>query len=347
MFSVLFSACTQGGKTGGSATKELRIFTWSNYIEDSFIKEFEAKTGARVKLDYFSSNEELLTKIRASVESGSAGYDLIMPSDYMVHNMIQLGLLQSLDHAQLAFIKDFSKEFQNPEYDPGLKFSVPVAWGTTGVAVETSMVKSFNEKGGISWKELFESKENKGQVALLDDMKEVFHAALLVLGKSWKEATADDVKAAFEYIKKHRANIKAFSSEAKPVMEAGECHYCQAYSGDVLRAKEKRKALSYFIPKEGATLWTDNFAIPKNAQNPSLSHAFLAHFLSAESAKTFTELTFFASPSESARALLPEALKNDPVIFPSTEARARLHLIKENPDLLILMDQYWTELRSE
>jgi spermidine/putrescine transport system substrate-binding protein len=345
IFSAVLVSCSKSETSAPS--KELRIYTWSNYLEDSLIKAFEKATGSNVKLDYFSSNEELLAKIQASVQSGASGYDLIMPSDYMVYTMTKLNLLQELDGSKLAFRSDLAAQFSNPSYDPGLKYSVPVAWGTTGVAVETAKAKGIDLAQGLSWKDLFENPANAGQVTFLDDMKEVFHAALMVLGKKWESAGEAEIAQAFEYIKKNKKNIKAFTTETKPVMEAGECHLCQAYSGDVLRAQQKRSTLKYFIPKEGATLWTDNFSIPKNAPNVALAHEFMAHFLSAESAKAFTELTFFASPNEKSRALLSPALQSNETIFPSAQDRSRLHLIQEKPELMTLMDRYWTELRSE
>lgn len=345
LLALTFSGCSKNEEA--KAIKEIRIYTWSDYLQDSMIKSFEKESGLTVKLDYFSSNEELLAKIQASVQSGSAGYDLIMPSDYMVATMVELKLLRELDHGQLPFVNDYAPEFKNPSYDQGLKHSVPVAWGTTGLAVDTSKIKNFSRSQGISWKDVFENKAYSGQVSMLDDMKEVFHAALLVLGKKWSEATKEDITAAFQYIKKHKASIKIFTAESRPVMEAGECTLCQAYSGDVLKAQKTRASLDYLIPKEGATLWTDNFAIPNNAKNPSGAYQFLSYFLGSAGAKQFTESTFFASPNQKARmSLIPELQANN-VIFPSENDMKRLSLIQEKPELMLLIDQYWTELRSE
>jgi spermidine/putrescine transport system substrate-binding protein len=334
-------------QAGGGATQEIRIYTWSDYLQDSMIKDFEKNTGYKVKLDYFSSNEEMMAKVQSFVQSGSPGYDLVMPSDYMVTMMAHLQLLLELDHAKLPFLKEFAPEFQSPAYDPGLRHAVPVAWGTTGVAVDTAQAKKFKRSEGISWRDFFENKDYAGHVTLLDDAKEVFDAALMILGKDWAQATLADVEAAYHYIKAHKSAVKAYTGESRPVMEAGECVLCQAYSGDVLRAQKARPSIEYVIPKEGATLWTDNFAIPKNAKNVEGAYKFLDFFLSAQRAKQFTEATYFASPNQTARQSLVPELQANSVIFPSVGDMKRTHLILERPELMLKIGEYWTEIRSE
>lgn len=349
--SLLFAgACTKKSADGNGSAKgaprELRIFVWSEYLMEDLVKDFEKQNNAKVYVDFYSSNEELLAKIQSSVAAGSRGYDLIVPSDYMVGNMIALKLLHALDKSKLSFLKDFEARFLNPAYDPQLSFSVPFAWGTTGVAVNTKLVKGFDPKAKFSWRDLYENPKYEGQVTLLDDVKEVLHTALLIQGKKWESATDADIRRAFDYLKAHKKAVKVFAPQPRPVLEAGECGICHVYSGDALKVQKDKPEIQYVLPVEGATVWTDNLAIPANASNLELAYAFVNKLLMAENAKRFIEEKHFASPSAAARALLSPAFQKNASIFPEGAVFQKLEYLSEKPDSLTLIDRLWTELKS-
>lgn len=326
--------------------EELRVMTWTDYVRGEVIQDFEKETGKKIVLDYFSSNEELLAKVQASLEAKGRGYDLILPSDYMVQSMIRLDLLQPIDKSKLSFLGDLDALLKKPSYDPKLERSVPFAWGTTGLAVNTKLVKVDLSKG-LSWKEVLENPAFKGQVTLLDDMREVAQIGLLILGKNWATATEDDVRAAFAYLKKNKGNVKIFTPEARPVVQHAECGLCQAYSGDVHQIATGMPEVHYVIPKEGATLWADNFAIPKNATHVELAYVFLNKVLSPEGARRFTNSTFYPTSNAKTRELVYPQIRDNPGIFPGAPVMARLSFIPERPELLKVMDRLWTELKSE
>jgi spermidine/putrescine transport system substrate-binding protein len=341
---ALSAGCTNKSEEA-STKKELRVLSWSEYFDDAAVRSFEKKTGAKVKLDYFANNEELLAKIQASVKSGSKGYDLIVPSDYMVDTMKQLGLLKPIDKTKLSFLADFDPEFLKPSYDPALEHSIPFAWGTTGIAVNTQLAKGIDLKK-VSWKDIFENKAFAGKATMLNDSKENLHAALLATGKHWANATEADIRSAFEYLKKTKKNLRIYTDETKPVIEADECALCQAFSGDVLSVGAEKAGVVYVIPVEGATIWSDNLAIPVNATEVELAHELMNHLLSAEGAKTFTESVYYPTPNLKAKALLDASFVNNPFVYPPKAAFEKLSFLDEKPELLPLIDRLWTELKS-
>lgn len=345
---LLLGACTpkQEKTPEAQSTKELRIFVWSDYLAEDVVKEFEQANHAKVVIDYFSSNEEMLAKVQGTIQAGGKGYDLILPSDYMVGNMKKLGLLQNLDKNKLTVLADLEPRFQKPEYDPDHSVSVPYGIGTTGIVVNTKLAKGLDLKNGLSWKDLLENPKFAGKVTLLDDVKEVLATALFLQGKTVANATEDDVKRAFDYLKKIKKNIKIFTSQSREAIEKDECVLCHAYSGDVLQIMQNKTEISYVIPKEGASIWTDNWAIPKNAAEIDLAYLFINKTLSPLGAKRFVEQTFFATPSAKARELLPAELKDNKIIFPNAAENSRLHFLVERPELLQLIDRLWTELKS-
>lgn len=325
---------------------ELRIMTWTDYLRDEEIKSFEAKTGSKVIRDYFSSNEELLAKVRASVESGGRGYDLILPSDYMVTSFMRLNLLRPLEKSRLTFLSNFDPAFLHPAYDPNLDYAVPFAYGVTGFAVNTKLLPKFDEAKGLSWKTFFEDPAYKGKVVLLNDVREVAQAALFAMGKtSWSEAKPDDIQKAFDYLRAHKGQLKVIAEEVRPVIEAGECTVCQAFSGDVHQIAVTKPEVKFIVPTEGGTVWTDNFAIPTNARNADLAYAFMNNMLSPDAAATFTRATFYATPIAAAKAKLDPSVVSATAIYPDATLHKRLKYMSERADILKLVDRLWTELK--
>jgi spermidine/putrescine transport system substrate-binding protein len=347
-FAAFFLVCALAVALSGCAKKEeaapeLRLFTWSEYFDDAFLKSFGEKNGVKVKADYFSSNEEMLAKLQ--IVNGDSGYDLILPSDYMVRTLIELKMVKPFEKSKVTVTASFNKEALNPEYDPGLAFTVPLAVGTTGIAVNAKLAP--NAPTSISWKEMMENPAYKGKVTLLDDSKEVLQMAFTILGKTMAAATEADVHAAFAYLKAHKAQIKGFPPETRPVIEADECALCMAYSGDVLSVAKDKKEVRFVVPTDGATIWTDNLAIPANSKNSDLAYKFINEVLSVEGAKNFTLRTNYRTANEKARAALPKEISGNNVIYPSASDRARMHYVVPRKDLALVIDKEWALLKSQ
>ncbi len=339
-------ACTS--KTNAPAQPELRLFTWSEYFPDEVIREFEKESGAKVKVDYFSSNEQLLTKLQLSAGNPEEAYDLILPSDFIVRTMVEMKLLKELDHSAMPFLKEFDPKAK-PDYDPEMKFSVPMAIGTTGVAINTKLLPKFAaeavQKAGITWKEILENPDYKGKVTLLDDTKEVLQLGLLMNGKNIINATEADVKAAFIYLKSRKGQLKGFTTETRPVIEADECAICMVYSGDALSVAKTKPEIIFLMPKDGSTIWADNFSIPANARNAALAYKFMGKVLSAEGGKNFTERTGYRTPNVKARGLLAKDVAANASIFPVLNPK-QFHYLVERKDLATLTDKEWALLKS-
>ena len=181
---IIGSACTKKGAEAptaaqsGAATgsKVVNLAIWSNYIKPEVLTEFEKRTGIKVQVSNYSSNEELLAKLQA----GASGYDVVVPSDYMVFAMSKLGLLKELDFTQLPNFKSIDPKYLKKQFDPANKYSIPYDWGTTGIAVNRTLYK-----GKIAgWKDLFNNADLAGKVTLLDDVRETIGAALKAQGLS-------------------------------------------------------------------------------------------------------------------------------------------------------------------
>ena len=317
----------------------LRVYTWSNYLPDEVLKKFTEKTGIKVELSYLSSNEEMFAKLRA----GASGFDVIQPSDYMMRQLIRLNMLRPLEKEALPNLVHLDPAYQDPSYDPGQRFSVPFTWGTTGIAVNTEKVKV--PEGKLSWKFLLNSPDPK-HTSVLDDMREVFGAVLSNSGESINTKDVATLEKARGKIIALKNNILMFNSEPKALLLKGELNVAHIFSCDAAQATAANPKIKYYIPEEGGTLWTDNFAIPSTAQHVAEAHQFINFILDPVVAAEIVSDKKLATPNLSARKLLNDLDKNDPSVYPDPKDLMRMKFLDDLGDTLPVVSRMWTEVKS-
>jgi spermidine/putrescine transport system substrate-binding protein len=317
----------------------LKISTWSNYYPEETLKKFTEETGIPVELSYISSNEELLAKFRA----GATGFDIIQPSDYMVGQMKKMGILLELDPIQLPNLKHLGEYYKQLPYDSGFKYSVPFTWGTTGIAVNTKKVPITHDE--VSWKLLFQNPDPH-KTSFLDDMREVFTAALLSMNKKITDKNVKDLQEAQSIIAKAKKQILTFTSEPKPLLLKGEVWIAHIYSCDGLQVQKENPDIKYFIPKEGAVLWTDNFAIPKTSQKIREAHIFINYFLDPKNSERVFSQNKLSTPNYTALSQLPPSEKNNPHQYPESKTYEKLFFLNGLEPILTTLNKLWTELKT-
>lgn len=322
-----------------TSSQVLRVYTWSNYFPDEILARFTQKTGVKVELTYMSSNEEMFAKLRA----GASGFDVIQPSDYMVRRLAELSMIQPLDHRRLPHLSHLDDYYRNLPYDPGLRHSVPFTWGTTGIAVNTAKVKV--PADGVSWRLLLESPD-PGHTSLLDDMREVFAAVLKFRGLSINTGDKKELEAAKQDIGRVKNRILTFSSEPRPLLLREELTVAHVFSVDAIQAHAEKPAVRYFIPKEGGTIWTDNFSIPVSSRNVEGAHAFIDFFLEPDNALEIARSNLLATPNRSARERLPAEQRANPNLYPPAEVLGRMQFLEDLGDLMPVINRMWTELKT-
>jgi len=343
LIAALLVALVVGGiaykRKGAGAPPKLRLFAWSNYFSDDLLAKFTARTGVPVEVSFLSSNEELFAKLKA----GADGYDLIQPSDYMVRQLVREGMVQPLDHRKIPRIGGILPDYKNPAYDPGLAYSVPVAWGTVGIAIDTAKVRV--PEGGVGWSMLFQSPDPR-RTSLLDDMREVFSIALILKGIPVNTHDEAQLAAAKADVAKAKDRVLLFTSEPKALLVKDELAIAHCYSLDAAQAKREKATIAYFIPKEGANAWTDNLAIPKGAKNVEEAHQFLDFLLEGESMASLAAEKKVAVTHEDAWKLLKQEDREDTTVYPPAEVRARLNYLEDLGDTTRIVSRLWTELKS-
>jgi spermidine/putrescine-binding protein len=347
---------TTTGASGGEAAESDRcgdrsrlsrnFYNWSDYIDPEILAEFEAECGVTVVYDTYSSNEDLLGKLQA----GASGYDLIVPSDYMISIMIELGLLRELDHSNIPNLARIHERFIDPPYDPGNRYSVPYLWGTTGIGFDLAVV----EEAPTSWAFLFDPEEVQkynGKLTLLNDEREVIGAALKYLGYSLNSTDPAQLEEAKQTILAVKPYIAAFDSDTfGDLMVSGDFAGGHGWNGTYYIAifENEDRDFGYVVPEEGGTIFTDNLAIPVSAPNPYTAEVLINYLMEPENAGRITNATYFASPNKDADEFILEEILTDPGIYPPEDVLDKLEFIVDvGGDAAQLYGRIWTEIKSQ
>ncbi|WP_296403754.1 spermidine/putrescine ABC transporter substrate-binding protein [Psychrobacter sp.] len=324
--------------------KVVNVYNWTEYISDSVLKAFTAETGIDVVYSTFDSNEAMYAKLKIMGNSGN--YDVIFPGTDFVDKMRKENMLEELDHNKISNFKHLNKSFLNVDFDPENKFSIPYLWGSSGIAVNT---KRIDMSAITSWNDLW-LPQYEGRVMLMNDLRDVFSMSLLTLGFPTSTQDPLQIKAAYEKLTKLMPNVRTFNSDAPrmPFME-GETYLGLAWNGEVIMAQDQgMPELDFVYPKEGAIMWMDNMAIPKNAKNLENAHTFIDFILRPENSAIISEEIGYGSPSDAARALMPSEMANNHIIYPPAEQLGHALFRQDVGDkTMALYQQYWDRLKVD
>lgn len=329
-------------KNKSSGQRTLHLYTWTDYIDKQVLAEFERKHNVRVIEETFPSNEVMISKLKA----GGAGFDVIVPSDYMIATMKQDNLLLKLPREKIPNLTHLSERFKNVGYDEGGEYVVPYMWGTTGIAYNAKKI----ENPPKSWKEFFEvarAQSADKRISLLDDPREVIGAALKANGLSLNSIQPEDLTKAKTTVLTLKPFVSRFDTMSyKDLLASGDLWMAQAYSGDIVKMQNQNPELRYVIPADGATLWVDNLAIPTTAPNPDLAAEFINFVMTPEINQRIALSIHYGTTNEKAREILPAAELNNTAIYPPKEVEARLELFKDLGNAVEAIDNAWAEIRA-
>ncbi|MGX9417865.1 polyamine ABC transporter substrate-binding protein [Vibrio sp. WJH972] len=328
--SVLMSAHSQAEET-------LNLYNWSEYINPEIITKFTEETGIKVVLDTYSSNEEMLAKLQA----GAKGYDLVFPSVHMQDIMTKLDLLEKTNINEYSGFSHIDKSFLKAKLDPNGEYCLPYAWGTVGIVYNKKLVPSLD-----SWEEFFALPEQGNKIAMLNDMREVIGVGLITHDKSVNSTDRDDLTLAKDYIIEQKPNVSSFTYDSIPLVKSGDLAAAQWYVGAMLYVQESPEELAYVIPKEGATMYQENMCVLKSAPNKANAVKFLEFFTQPEIAAMNAIQQTNGTANKDAIALLPDELRNNKMINPPEDVRAKLQIFEELGKGTKLYDRIWTQIRT-
>ncbi len=302
------SACGPAAENG-----EVNVYIWGEYIDESIFDDFEAQTGIKVNYTTYDSNESLYTKLAG----GTTGYDVIVPSDYMIGQMIEEGMLEKLDFDNIPNFSDIDPALKNPAYDPENLYSVPYMTGTLGIIYNTTLVDPADdmETWDILWNEKY-----AGDILMFNNARDAIGIALKKLGYSYNTTSEAEIKAAVEeLIRQAPLRQGLFMDEQFGKLEGENAAIGVYYYGDFLTMKENQPNLAFAIPREGTNLYVDAMCIPKGCENKENAEAFINFMCTTDVGLRNCLETYYSSPLLSVREELDEEMANDPYAYPDAE----------------------------
>ena len=355
--AIFLSASLLALGTVAAGAAELRIYNWSDYIDESILEEFEAETGIDVTYDVYDSNEMLETRLFA----GSTGYDIVVPTGEFLDRQIKAGVHQKLDKSKLPNLKNMWDVIaaQTAMNDPGNEYSINYMWGTTGIGYNVDKVKEILGQDEItSWDVIFDpeqiAKFADCGVQMLDASTELIPAALNYLGIDPNSTNSDDLAKAEELLLSIRPYVQKFhSSEYINALANGDICLAVGWSGDVIQAADRASEadqgveVAYAIPEEGALLWFDQMVIPADAKNVEEAHKFLNYIMEPEVIAKATNYVYYANGNKASQPLLEEDLIGDPTIYPDETTMEKLYAkLPYDPKTDRLVTRIWTKVTT-
>jgi putrescine transport system substrate-binding protein len=338
--------------------KQLNLYNWADYIAKDTVPNFEKESGIHVRYDVYDGDETLQAKLL----TGSTGYDVVVPTSNFLAKQIEAGVYQKLDKSKLPNLANLDPTLLKlvADADPGNQYGVPWAWGTTGLGYNVTRVKKIlgNDAPLDNWDNLFKpeylSKLKSCGVSVLDAPADVFAVTLHYLGKNPNSEVPSDYQAAYEALKQIRPYITQFNATSYINDLAGDdiC-FALSWSGDVSmashRAREANKSyeVKYFIPKDGAPVWFDMMAIPKDAPHPEAALDWINYIERPEVHAGITNEVFYPNANVAARKFVRAEILNNPTVYPPESVVKTLFLLKPLPaSIQRLENRLWAQLKA-
>ncbi|MCH2164584.1 MAG: polyamine ABC transporter substrate-binding protein [Marinovum sp.] len=357
-FRFVTSAAIAALLSGAAFAEEVRVYNWSDYIDEELLTKFEEETGLELIYDVFDSNELLETKMLA----GGSGYDVVVPSATFLQRQISAGAFQKLDVSKIPNHGNLWNVIQDrtDQYDPGGAYSVNYMWGTTGIGYNIGKVTEIlGEDAPLdSWDLVFDPANMEKLAAcgvhFLDAPTEMIPAALNYIGEDPDSHDPDVIAKAEAVFGAVRPYIQKFhSSEYINALANGDICVAVGWSGDVFQAQysaaeaENGNEIDYAIPTQGAQMWFDQMAVPADAPNPEGAHAFINFILDAQNSAAATNYVWYASGNEAAKEFIDQEILEYPAVYPNEATLAKLFTTTPYPQRVQrTVTRLWTKIKS-
>lgn len=307
-----------------SEKPEVSLLIWEEYIAPSVIEGFMSETGVRVAVTEIDNSEQF----KQAFASKPDGFDVVVADEKTMKELIDLRLLAELDGEKLGASVGQLEPFLTSAFDSGNRFTIPYHWGLTVLAAKPGILAAEEPSWSLLWREDL-------RIALLDEPADLMWVALLALGYDPALATEAQIDEAAAKLAQRFPDITRSMNDQITILdklEAGEVDLVMTYNGDALTRMATFPGMEIVVPREGAPLWLDSFAISRDAPNAALAHQFIAYMTRPEiSAQSATELNY-ASPNLAALPLIDKALLENLSLYPGPELIEKCSFVRFPPE---------------
>jgi putrescine transport system substrate-binding protein len=338
--------------------RSVNFYNWSNYMAPGVLEEFTKETGIKVTYDTFDANETVETRLLA----GKSGYDVVVPTAYFLQRQIAANIFQKLDKSKIPNLANAWPEITKrlAIYDPGNVFAANYMWGTTGIGYNVKKVQEILGPDAKldSWSAVFVpenlTKFKDCGIQMLDSADDILPAALNYLGLDPNSTKQADLEKAAELVSKVRPYVRKFqSSEYLNALATGEICFVVGWSGDIKQAQSRAAEakngieIGSGIPKEGAQMFFDNFAIPADAKNVAEAHELINYLYRPDVAAKNSDYLSYANGNLASQKLIDPKIFNDKTIYPDEATLNRLFVITaRDPATQRIINRLWTRVKT-
>ena len=346
---VIFSLAS----CGTSETGDLTVFNVGEYIDPDLISKFEEEYKCKVNYVTFDSNEAAITKME------SESFDIVVPSEYAVEQLIKDGKLQKLDWSKINITKDdLSQDLvflldklknENEGYDL-LEYAMPYFFGNVGIVYDRNKV-SDEEIEELGWT-IFKDSKYMNKTAYYDSSRDGFMVALKALGYSMNTLDEKELEEAFNWILdvKQKTNSAFKTDELLSEMPDGKYAISLMYSGDAIYAIQEENEnvdLAFYVPPTGTNVYVDSMVIPKNAKNTEMAYNFINFMCEYDNALANTEYVGYSSCIEE---VYNDVIKEDGEFYDFKDYYKVTYSLNDeffryNPELKYILNEYWVKLK--
>ena len=355
---AIVAALTLLSQTSLAEERVVNFYNWSNYMAPGVLENFTRETGIKVVYDTFDANETLETRLMA----GKSGYDVVVPTAYFLQRQIKANIFQKLDKSKLPNLANAWPVVTERlgTYDPGNLYAANYMWGTTGIGYNVGKVKEIlgAEAKIDSWDIVFKP-DNLARfkdcgVHMLDSADDIFPAALNYLELDPNSTKQADLEKAADVVMKIRSSVRKFhSSEYLSALATGEICFVVGWSGDIMqaraRAAEARRGveIGYAIPKEGAQMFFDNFAIPADAKNVAEAYELINYLYRPDVAAKNSDFLSYANGNLASQKLVDPKIFDDKNMYPDEATLSKLFVITaRDPATQRIINRLWTKVKT-
>ncbi|MBQ8836906.1 MAG: spermidine/putrescine ABC transporter substrate-binding protein [Clostridia bacterium] len=362
--AVMLLLCLLLCGCGSSNTKKVvNVYNWGEYISDgsegsldanaAFEEYYYETYGEEIEVVYttFASNEDMYAKLK----SGAAGYDVVVPSDYMIARLIEEDMLEKIDFSNIPNYANISDEFRGLYYDPKNEYSIPYTYGMVGIIYNSAVVDEADVgKWDLMWNEKY-----TGRILQFNNSRDAFGTAMYKLGIDVNTTSESEWRAALDELKAQQPVVQGYvMDEIFNKMESGEASISAYYAGDYLCMTENNEDLAFYYPTDSegnyaTNLFVDAYCIPKGAANKELAEIYINYMLSEEPAIANAEYIYYASPNSAVyeSEVYIEDMGEDamnilyPDDFSFAENYNKMSYHNLNSETLKLVNNLWEELK--
>lgn len=332
----------QGTTIDTTKPEQINFFCWPDEFSQDVFDAFQTETGIKVVTTFYSANDMLLSKMKA----GASGYDMVMPSDWVVTILFRSGLLQPIDLNLIPNYKNMMPFFAEPEYakdEDGNLFGCTYMFGTAGIGVRTDRVSEPITKWADLW-----NPDYKGKIIMLDDERATLSVGLFVLGYSPNSTDQGELDEATQKLIDQKPLVIKYDSANPGRNVAVGTPLTHCWDGNIVQAARSVSIdkIEYVLPEEGYYIWVDNLCIPKNAASPYGAHLLMDYLCIPENAAANSDACGYQTTIEAAGPLLKDPVQVQLRQVQEEQLDRGVYLIDVG-EFYRQYDEAWSKIKAE